>query len=86
MAWEYDDIVLITLCDACHDIEEYKLLHFSNKIVELLRQQGAMSDQLEEMMYYLRNFNNIETITHVLHEYWRKNIIQDHLRQPIFGK
>lgn len=68
MAWEYDDIVLITLCEKCHNIEEEALKEQSLKIIEVFKQSGATSEQLSELKYYLVRIFDCEKVIQILHD------------------
>lgn len=69
MAWEYDNIVLITLCTKCHKLEEDALTHQSETLIEIFRQCGANSKQIAELRYYFVVIFNAEQIIQILHEW-----------------
>lgn len=74
LAWQYDDIVLITLCEEHHFKEEIKIKLYSAQLIETLKQYGATSEELMEMIFIFGFIKNIETIIQVSHEYMEREM------------
>lgn len=87
MAWEYDDIVLETLCTKCHKIEGELIEYQSKRIIEIFKQSGASSGQLSELAYYLVCIFDCERVIEILHSSVQEGYRKDHPVevQSLFG-
>ena len=44
--WDYDDRLLITLCESCHEAEKEMRKDYESDLLEILKDQGFMADDV----------------------------------------
>lgn len=57
--WDYEDDMLITLCENCHEAETHKRPELEKEIIQLIKEAKTNIYDLYEFIYYLKNCKDI---------------------------